>query len=249
MTRTLPAGTRSSPGHVSRSVSRPGRSPETICRASRCTSARWPARSANVSPNQRRVRAPDGPREASSGLEARRQRLALHRIRYRILQRARRPPLGARTHVAVRADLVDIPVDLEVVAVRVGELDRDLAASAAAALENDGHAVLAEPGAGAKHLVERAHLEREVIEAPARCLGDLAVALRSLPAAHQRNAVMIAVDTHEHHAAGHHAVRVTVGHAQAEQVLVEAQGSIEIANVQHDVSDLSELELHTRSPF
>src|SRR3989442_9955870 len=39
-----------------------------------------------------------------------------------VLQAARRPPLGRRTRPAGRADLVDAPVDLEVVAVGGAEL-------------------------------------------------------------------------------------------------------------------------------
>ena len=35
-------------------------------------------------------------------------------------------PLLGRTHIAITADLVDVPVDLKVVAVRIGELDREL---------------------------------------------------------------------------------------------------------------------------
>ena len=65
---------------------------------------------------------------------------------------------------AVTADLVDAPIDLEPVAVGIAELHRDLHAGAPAALEIDRHVVLLQMIARAEHLVERADLEREVIE-------------------------------------------------------------------------------------
>src|SRR5262245_42451942 len=81
----------------------------------------------------------------------------------RFLQGLGRLPLAARADVAVAADLIDAPVDLDVVALGVAELDGQLAAGPAPSLEVDGNVVLAQPRAGAEDLVGRGHLEREVV--------------------------------------------------------------------------------------
>src|SRR5882672_1271911 len=131
----------------------------------------------------------------------RRHALTRHGIGDRVLQAARRPPLARGTRPAGRADLVDAPVDLEVVAVGVAELDGELTAGAPPSLEDDGDVVLAQPGPGAEDLVGRAHLECEVIERGA---------LELRRAAHQRHAVMVRAHAHEDHAARHHAVRIPI---------------------------------------
>jgi len=80
--------------------------------------------------------------------------LALHGIGDGVFEGAGLAPLSRGADVAVGADLVDVPVDLEVVAVGVLELDRELAAGATSALEVDGHVSLAQPRAGPEDLVE-----------------------------------------------------------------------------------------------
>jgi hypothetical protein len=50
--------------------------------------------------------------------------------------------------VAAGADLVDAPVDLDVVSLGIPELDGELAAGAPPSFEVDLHAVLAQPFAG-----------------------------------------------------------------------------------------------------
>ena len=54
-------------------------------------------------------------------------------------------------------------------AVGIEELDRDLAAGAAAALVDDLGAVLLQVIAGAEHLVERGELEGEMVQASCAC--------------------------------------------------------------------------------
>src|SRR5256712_10145808 len=71
----------------------------------------------------------------------RRQALTGYRVGDRVLEAARRPPLARGTRPAGRANLVDAPVDLEVVAVGVAELDGELTAGAPPSLEDDGGAV------------------------------------------------------------------------------------------------------------
>src|SRR5438094_8181013 len=66
-----------------------------------------------------------------------RQPLPRRQVGDRVLERARLAPLARGPHVAVRADLIDAPVDLEVVAVGVLELDGDLTAVPPAPLEHD----------------------------------------------------------------------------------------------------------------
>jgi hypothetical protein len=67
-------------------------------------------------------------------------------------------------------------------------------------------------------------------------------------AADEGDAVVIGVDAHEHHAAGHHRRRIAVAHLQPEHLRVEAHGGLQIGDVQHDVAELSELErLHMRT--
>src|SRR5262249_22106361 len=120
----------------------------------------------------------------------------------------------------------------------------DLAARPPAPLEDDRHAVPLEPGAGAEHLVERAHLEGEVIQAASCGFGRLAIAARLLAASHEGDAMMIAAHAEKDHSTRHYAVGIAIGDAQPEHVLVEAEGRVEVADVQHHVADLSELEFH-----
>jgi hypothetical protein len=54
---------------------------------------------------------------------------------------------------------------------------------------------------------------------------------------------MVGVAPHEDHAARHHAVRIAVADLQAEQLGVEAHRRLEVGDVEHDVSELSQLEL------
>src|SRR5688572_21153381 len=84
-------------------------------------------------------------------------------IGHGLFQGERLAPLARRTHVTARADLVDTPVDLQIVAVGVPEFHGELTARAPASLEDDRHTVRAQPGARAEDLVGRAHLEGEMV--------------------------------------------------------------------------------------
>src|SRR4051794_6215382 len=84
--------------------------------------------------------------------------LARRRDAHGVFQRERLAPFLSRPRAAVVADLVDAPVQLEMMAVGIEELDRDLATGAAAALEHDLGAMVPEVLAGAEHLVERGEL-------------------------------------------------------------------------------------------
>ena len=58
--------------------------------------------------------------------------LTAHRVGHRILQAAGALPLARRADLAVAADLIDAPVDLEPVIVGITKFDSDLTAGAAA---------------------------------------------------------------------------------------------------------------------
>ena len=90
---------------------------------------------------------------------------------------------------------------VEMMAVGIEELDRDLAAGAAAAFVGDPGALRLQVIAGAKHLVETRELEGEMMQALA-----IGVAL----VADQRQAMVIAVAAQEHHAARHHRAGIDV---------------------------------------
>src|SRR5262249_20629836 len=163
----------------------------------------------------------------------RRQPLARHGIGHRVLERPRGLPLVGRAYLTRRADLIDAPVDLEIVAVRVAKLHGELAAGAPSAFENDRDVVLAQPGASAKHLVRRADLERKVIQRGALELGR---------AADERDAMVVRVEAEKDHPAGHHAVGIAVADRKAEHVRVEAHRRLEVGDVEDHVAELAQLE-------
>lgn len=68
-------------------------------------------------------------------------------------------PFAQWPHRAIAANLIDTPVDLQAVPVRIAEFDGDLAAGAAPALEIDGDAMPPQVIARAHHLVECRNLE------------------------------------------------------------------------------------------
>src|SRR4029079_2832864 len=96
------------------------------------------------------------------------------------------------------------------------------------------HVVRTQPGPGTEHLVGRADLEGAVVEA---------AALELAGAADQRHAVMVGVAAHEHHAARHHRLGIAIADLQPQHLGVEAHRRLEIADVQHHVADLLQLEL------
>ena len=122
--------------------------------------------------------------------------------------------------------------------VGIAKLDGDLTARAPASLEIDRHLVLAQVIARTQHFIERRHLEGQMIE--------IVRGRRVLEGSDQRNAVVIGIAAHEHHAAFHHLVRVDIRHAKAEHAGVEAHAAIEIRHVEHHVPDLVDLERRVR---
>src|SRR6516164_11843084 len=87
--------------------------------------------------------------------------LAAHRVGDRVFEAAGALPLARRAHVTVAADLIDAPVDLKPMIVRIAEFDGDLTAGAAAAGEVDLRAMPAQMVVRAQDLVKRRDLERD----------------------------------------------------------------------------------------
>src|SRR5262245_17469880 len=165
----------------------------------RARSWRWISWTTSRSTGRRPERAAAGRSLAGGdpGLSTRRRRESLtgHRIGHRILERARLAPFAGGADPAVGPDLIDAPVDLQVIAVRVPKFHGNLASGPPPSLEDDRNASLSQPLPRLEDLVECGHLEREVVEAARRSLDC---------AADQRDAVMVGVAAEEHHAARHH---------------------------------------------
>src|SRR5262249_40071465 len=81
-----------------------------------------------------------------------------------VLQREGLPPLLFRPHPPPGPDLVHPPVDLEVVPVRVEELDRDLRARPPPPFELERHPARPEVLPRPEHLVERVDFEGDMVE-------------------------------------------------------------------------------------
>jgi len=62
--------------------------------------------------------------------------LPVDRVRDGLLQALSTLPFGRGAHMPVAADLVDAPINLQAVIVRIAEFDRELAAGAAATRRN-----------------------------------------------------------------------------------------------------------------
>ncbi len=150
------------------------------------------------------------------------------------LERASGSPLRSRPHDFVAADLVEPPEQFELMAVGIRELDRNLRAGSPPAVKIDRDVVLLQMLPHPQQLVERRHFKRQVVQFD--ILG--AVGHR----ADKANAVMIGVEAHEHHAAGHHLRLVDVRNLEPENLRVELHGSLKIAAVQDHMSDLRDRE-------
>src|SRR5260221_3634349 len=166
--------------------------------------------------------------------------LAEHRLGGRGGEALGALPLLARPHLALAADLVEAPVDLEPVAIGIAELHGNLHAGATPAVEIDLYLVFAQMVARADHLVERRDLEGNVVE--------LDVGRLPRHRADQRDTVMIRIEAHEHHAARHHVGAVDVGDLEPEHLGVEAHRAVEVADVEHDMAELADAERHALRP-
>src|SRR5579862_5249782 len=90
--------------------------------------------------------------------------LATDRIVDRLFEAVRPDPFFFGADNPVGANLIEAPIDLEAMTVGIAKLDRDLRAGAAPALEIDRPIHLLQVIAREDHLIERSHLESDVIE-------------------------------------------------------------------------------------
>ncbi len=144
-------------------------------------------------------------------------------------------------HMPVAADLIDAPVNLQPVIVRVAEFDRELTSGAPPPDEIYRDPVAAQMVARPDDLVEGCDLKRDVVELDIRRFG--------LHRADERNAVMVRVAAQEDHAAGHHLFRIDVRNLEAEHLGVESRRALHVAHVENDVSQLADTERKTLRPL
>src|SRR5579872_5822025 len=83
---------------------------------------------------------------------------------YGFFERLCWPPFFRRSGTVVRPNLIDVPIQLEMVTIRIEELDRDLATCAAPTLEHQLGARRLEMIARAEYLVERRKFESEMVQ-------------------------------------------------------------------------------------
>jgi len=95
--------------------------------------------------------------------------------------------------------------------------------------------------AGAKHLVQRADLERHMMQPGAgiAVLGRL----------EQGDAVMVGVEADERGTARHHVVLIQIGNPEAENIDVKPHRPLDIRHEQRDMADLTHLERRAVRPF
>ena len=150
-------------------------------------------------------------------------------------------PFSRRPHVSVAADLIDAPVNLQPVIVRIAEFDRELTSCAPPPDEIYRDPMAAQMVARPNDLVEGCDLERDMVE--------LDIIRFGLQRADERNAVMVGVAAQEDHAAGHHLLRIDVRNLEAEHLGVEPCGPLDVAHIENDVSQLADTERKTLRPL
>src|SRR5262245_39895705 len=91
--------------------------------------------------------------------------LARRRPTHRLFERGGLPPFLPGTRATIGTDLIDTPIEFEMMAVGIEELDRNLAARAAAAFIDDLRAVCRQMIARPEHLVEGRKLEGKMMQA------------------------------------------------------------------------------------
>src|ERR1700741_4427594 len=136
--------------------------------------------------------------------------------------------------MAVAADLVDAPVNLQSVIVRIAEFDRELAAGAPPPGEIDVDLMPAQMVTRPDDLVEGCDLESDVVELDIRRFRR--------HRANERDTVMIRVASQKDHAARHHLFWIDVRDLEAEHLGVEACRPLDVAHVENDVPQLADAE-------
>ncbi|SVB77165.1 uncharacterized protein METZ01_LOCUS230019, partial [marine metagenome] len=155
-----------------------------------------------------------------------------------LFQGYRRPPLVRRTGLFFWAHLIDVPVDLKHVTVRITKFDCDLAAGASSAGKLDRYVVFFKMVPRPKHLIESLHLERHMMK--------LAIVDFALRPANQRDAVVIVIESQEHHLSRHHAFRIDIRYPKAQHFRIEISRALNILDHHNDVAELGDGEGHLR---
>ncbi len=139
--------------------------------------------------------------------------LTRHWMLDRLFKREGQAPFVRGADCIVLIDTVEAPEDFQPMPIGIAELDRDLHPGAAPAFEVDWHTDTAQVIARGHHFVQGRHFEGNVIE--------LDVGRFFLHRTHQRDTVMIGIETHETHATRDHAVGIPIGDLEAEDFSIE----------------------------
>lgn len=119
------------------------------------------------------------------------------------------------TRYPIQADLVHVPIEFDVVAIRIEKFYRHLRTCTPPPLKNDGDPVFAQLVASTKNIVKRTRLKCDVVQ--------LVLVGRPRCPTDQRNAVMIGIATQKDHATWHHILAENVRDFKAQNARVKGQ--------------------------
>ncbi len=142
--------------------------------------------------------------------------------------------------MAVAADLIDAPIDLEPVIIGIAKFDGDLTTGAAPAGKVDLDPMPAQMVVRPHDLIEGGHLEGDMVE--------VGIRRRLFQRTDQRDPVMVRVAAQKHHAARHHLLGIDVRDLQPEELGVEPGRPLHVAHVEHDMTKLADPEGVTLEP-
>lgn len=152
----------------------------------------------------------------------------------RLLQAGRAAPLIGWPHPLVATDLIHAPVYLQVVAVGVQELHRDLRSGSPPAFKHDRHLMAAQMIAGAEDFIQGGDLKGEMVQ------------LVPLPgtwrAAYQRNPMMVGVEAHEDHTVRRQLLGVYIGDFHPQHFGIKTRGTLQVGYPQDHVTNLLKVE-------
>jgi hypothetical protein len=145
-------------------------------------------------------------------------------------------PLILRPDPTIAADLIDTPVDLHGMVVRIAEFYSDLAAGPPAALEINLNMIGAQAITGPDDFGECRDFKCEVMQ--------LFISGLSFAGADQRQAMMVCIAAQKNHSAWHHCLRVNIGNIEAQHLGVKSGGFFQIADLQDYMTELADMKIH-----